>query len=195
MKRYRYNSYQEYLDIQYKTNEPRISWTLQKEYLRADDIAIIKKHFVGKRCICLGCRHDKEVDDFIDNGFEAIGIDILPTRRQINGDINKLEDYFSENSFDFAYSAHSIEHTDNPIHFLNMVRILCTEGAYFVIPIRENPDIEEPIFFDVMSTKRIDDLKREFEPALGNIDVVDHVIRDDTNHPSGPEIAFAIKWK
>lgn len=194
MKRYQYNSYQEYLDIQFKTNEPRISWTLQKDFLRAADINIIKKHFVGKRCVCLGCRHDVEVDDFINNGFEAVGIDILPTKRQIQGDINKLEYYFSEKSFDFAYSAHTLEHTYDPNHFLVMIRKICTEGVYFVIPIRDHPDIEEPIFFEAMNSKNKDDFIRELEPSLGRFEVVEQVIRDDPTLPSGAEIAFAAKW-
>ena len=194
MKEYKYNSYQEYIDIQYKTNEPRIPWTLQKDFLRAEDIKIIKKHFSGKKCVCLGCRHDVEVDDFIKNGFDAIGIDILPTERQIQGDINKLEDYFSENSFDFAYSCHSLEHTNDPIHFLRMIRKICTEGLYLVIPIRDNPDIEEPIFFDVMKTRSVYDLKKELEPIIGKFDVLHRVVRNDSELPSGAEISFVIKW-
>ena len=194
MKSYKYSSYREYLDIQYKTNEPRIYWTLQKDFLRSKDIIVIKKHFEGKKCVCLGCRSDMEVDDFNKNGFDAIGIDILPTERQIQGDINKLEDYFTENEFDFAYSAHSIEHTYDPIHFLKMIRKICTEGAYFVTPIRDKPDIEEPIFFDVMQTCHIKDLIREFKEGLGEFKVVDKIIRDDCKLPSGAEIAFTIKW-
>ena len=194
MQKYKYNSYEEYKKIQYESNKPRIPWTLQKDFLRAEDIKIIKKHFKGKKCVCLGCRHDAEVDDFIKDGFDAIGIDILPTERQIIGDINKLENYFEENSIDFAYSAHSLEHTYDPMQFLKIVRKICTEGMYLVIPIRDYPDIEEPIFFDFMYTRNIEDLKRELEPALGTIEVLEHIVRDDSNLPSGAEMAFVIKW-
>ncbi len=195
MKCYNYKSYKEYLDIQYKTNEPRIPWTIQKKKLRLKDIQIIKKRFKGKRCVCLGCRHDIEVEDFEKNEFNAIGIDILPTNKQILGDINKLEQYFTENEFDFAYSAHSLEHTYNPIHFLQSIRKLCREGLYLVVPIRDYPDVEEPIFFDFMHTRKITDVYRELKTALGDFKILDHIIRDDPNLPSGAEMCFVIKWK
>lgn len=194
MKEFKYTNYQEYLEIQYSTNVPRIPWTLDKDKIRAEDIEIIKKHYDGKRCVCLGCRHDKEVDDFINNGFNAIGIDIIQTKRQILGDINKLENYFIENEFDFAYTAHSLEHTNDPKHFLKMTRKICSEGMYLVLPIRDDVDIEEPIFFDVMQTWEISDLKRELEPIIGEFDVIEYILRNDPNLPSGAEIGFAIKW-
>ncbi|MBK7377772.1 MAG: methyltransferase domain-containing protein [Ignavibacteriales bacterium] len=194
MQSYPYKSYKEYLEVQYETNKPRISWTVQKSFVRAEDISIIEKHFKGKRCVCIGCRHDKEVEDFIDAGFDAIGIDILPTERQIIGDFNKLENYFKNESFDFAYSCHTLEHTNDPIHFLRMIRKICTEGLYLVIPIRENPDVEEPIFFDVMHTMKTEDLVRELSPALGNIFVEKQLIRNNPSLPSGAEMAFLIKW-
>lgn len=195
MKAYKYKSYKEYLNIQFDTNKPRIPWTVQKESLRSQDIKNIKGIYKGRHCVCLGCRHDKEVNDFMDNGFEAKGIDILPTGHQIQGDINKLEDYFKDGSFDIAYSAHSLEHTNDPMHFLEMIRRICIEGLYLVIPIRDFPDVEEPIFLDVMHTQNNEDLKRELKPGLTEFEIIDKWIRDDPNiSPSGAEMAFAIKW-
>jgi len=57
---YKYTDYNEYLKIQYETNLPRISWTIDKQFLRLEDIEIIKNTFQGRKCLCLGCRHDIE---------------------------------------------------------------------------------------------------------------------------------------
>ena len=194
MKKYNYTSYEEYLDVQVKTNTSRIPWTLDKAHVRAQDIENMKSLYVGRRCLCVGCRHDEEVEDFNRNGFQALGIDILPTTKQIQGDINKLENYFSENSFDIGYSCHSLEHTFDPIHFMQMIRKICLEGLYLVIPIRDYPDIEEPIFFDVMHSRKLEDLY-ELEAGLGKFVVIGSWIRDDPKLPSGAEMAFALRWK
>jgi hypothetical protein len=195
MKQYNYDNYWHYLITQIYTNKPRVQWTVEKALTRAEDIRNIKKIYKDKRVLCLGCRDDSEVDDFIKNNFDAKGIDILPTERQIIGDINKLENYFASGSFDIGYSCHSLEHTNNPKHFLKMVRKICTEGLYLVIPIREFPDIEEPVFLDVMKTKNKKDLIRELEPWIGVFDVAGFWIRNGAKLISGPEMAFALVWK
>lgn len=194
MKQYNYDDYWHYLITQINTNRPRVQWTVDKASLRTQDIKNIQKIYKGKKVLCLGCRHDSEVDDFLKNGFEVKGIDILPTERQIIGDINKLENYFPPASFDIGYSCHSLEHTKNPEHFLKMVRKICTEGLYLVIPIRDFPDIEEPVFLDAMKTRNPEDLKREIIPWLGHLEVANYWIRDDENLISGPEMAFALVW-
>ena len=195
MKQYEYDDYWHYLITQIYTNKPRVQWTIEKARMRAKDIRNIKKIYKGKRVLCLGCRDDAEVDDFTKNGFEAKGIDILPTKRQIVGDINRLENYFAPGSFDIGYSCHSLEHTNDPGHFLKIIRKICTEGLYLVIPIREYPDIEEPVFLDVMKTKKPEDLKREITPWIGEFEIAGFWIRNDTKLISGPEMAFALVWK
>jgi SAM-dependent methyltransferase len=194
MQKYKYHTYYEYIQVQYDTNLPRIPWTLEKAPIRADDIKNIKSVFKGNRCLCLGCRHDAEVNDFLKNGFEATGIDILPTENQIMGDINKLENYFENNSFDIGYSCHSLEHTYDPNHFLKTVRNICKEGLYLVIPIRTEPDIEEPIFYEIMRSKQLQDIN-ELNEGLGDFTLVGNWVRDDPTLPSGAEMAFALLWR
>lgn len=195
MRQYKYDNYWHYLITQINTNRPRVQWTVDKARTRAEDIKNIQKIYKGKKVLCLGCRHDAEVDDFTKNGFKAEGIDILPTKRQITGDINKLENYFEPASFDIGYSCHSLEHTNNPEHFLKMVRRICTEGLYLVIPIRNYPDIEEPVFLDVMKTRSPEDLKRETAPWLGHFEIAGFWKRENAKLTSGPEMAFALVWK
>ena len=193
MKRYEYKSYQEYLDVQYQTNVNRKFLTHLKFDLRADDILNIKSIFEGKRVLCVGCREDAEVDDFVSAGFDAKGIDILPTARQIQGDMNRLERYFNERTFDIAYSCHTLEHTHDPIKVLSMIRKICIEGLYLVLPIRDYPDIEEPIFFRLMQTRSNGDLL-ELQEGLGEFALVNEWVREDASLPSGPEMAFAIRF-
>lgn len=194
MKRYDYVSYQEYLDVQYRTNIDRKFLTKLKFDLRAEDIENIKSLFKGRRCLCVGCREDAEVDDFVKNGFEALGIDILPTERQVQGDMNRLDKYFSPESFDVAYSCHTLEHTYDPLKVLRMVRSICSEGIYLVLPIRDEPDCEEPVFLDTMRSRKTSDLE-ELKPGVGAFELLGGWIRDDPYLPSGPEMAFALKWQ
>jgi hypothetical protein len=109
--------------------------------------------------------------------------------------MNKLENYFSPESFDIGYSCHSLEHTNDPKHFLKTVREICTEGLYLVIPIRNFPDIEEPVFLDVMKTQRPEDLKKEIALWVGSFEIAGFWVRNSQKLISGPEIAFALKWK
>jgi hypothetical protein len=193
MEKYSYKSYQHYLDVQYTTNIDRKFITHLKFDLRAEDIQHMKSVYDGRRCLCVGCREDAEVDDFIENGFEARGIDILPTARQIQGDMNRLDKYFSPGAFDIAYSCHTLEHTYDPLKVLRMLRSICCEGVYLVLPIRDHPDEEEPVFLRVMQTRRVEDLD-ELRSSLGAYSIVDYWVRDDPTLPSGAEMAFALKW-
>ncbi len=192
MQRYPYKSYQEYLDVQYQTNINRKFITHLKFDLRADDIRNIQSVFTGKRVLCVGCREDAEVDDFTNAGFDAKGIDILPTDRQIQGDMNRLDQYFRPGEFDIAYSCHTLEHTYDPMKVLAMIRGICTEGVYLVLPIRDQPDEEEPVFLDLMKTRNDADLL-ELREGLGEFKLVKEWIRDDQYLPSGAEMAFAIR--
>lgn len=193
MQRYTYGSYKDYLITQYRTNIDRKFITHLKHILREEDIKNIASAFSGRRCLCLGCRDDIEVDDFLDNGFEARGIDILPTKNQVQGDFNRLDEYFQDASFDIAYSCHTLEHTYELIKVLVMIRRICIEGVYLVLPIRSYADEEEPVFLEVMETCAVEDLN-ELEPGLGKFEVLGRWVRDDHCLPSGPEVAFALKW-
>ena len=194
MDRYKYDSYQEYLDVQFQTNINRKFITHLKFDLRSEDIENIKSVFAGRRVLCVGCREDAEVNDFISNGFTAKGIDILPTENQIQGDVNRLDKYFSDNEFDIAYSCHTLEHTYDPMKVLSFLRRICGEGIYLVLPIRDHPDAEEPIFMEFMQSLKDEDLM-ELEPGLGSFDLMGKWIRDDPYLPSGAELAVALKLK
>ncbi len=193
MQRHEYKSYQEYLDVQYQTNINRKFVTHLKFDLRAEDIKNIKSVFSGKRVLCVGCREDAEVDDFTKAGFQAKGIDILATERQVRGDMNRLDQYFKQGEFEVGYSCHTLEHTYDPMKVLAMIRKVCTEGVYLVLPLRQYPNAEEPIFLKIMQTREIEDLG-ELEQGLGKFKLLGKWLRDDPYLPSGAEIAFAIRF-
>ena len=196
MDTYTYSSYEEYLSTQVRTNAARILWTLQKRPIRLKDIANIQRHFDVKRVLCVGCGDDAEVDDFVARGFEAVGIDILPTTRQVRGDINKLEEKFKRASFELAYCSHSLEHTIDPLRVLRTIRSICTVGLYLVLPMKSKsaPDAYQPVLLEAMCSQDPSDL-RELEPGSGEFQVPGLWERDDPNQPSGPEVAYALAWR
>jgi len=190
---FKYHSYEHYLDSQYQSNINRTFFTKLKADLRAEDIRNIQSVFTGKRCLCVGCRLDEEVDDFNNNGYDAKGIDILPTNRQIQGDMHRMDLYFKQCSFDLAYASHALEHSYDPIKVLSLIRKICTEGLYMILPLRNHTDEYEPVLFNVMRSRATEDLQ-ELKPGLGDFQVIGSWVRDMPFQPSGAEIAFAIKW-
>ena len=194
METYQYSSYEEYLSTQLQTNAPRIHWTLQKKPVRAKDIANIRRLFDVTRVLCVGCGHDAEVDDFIAHDFEARGIDLLPTARQVQGDINKLEEYFQPATYEMAYCSHSLEHTRDPLRVFRSILSICTVGLYLVLPVRSGPDAYKPVFLEAMGSRDPSDLS-ELEPGSGGFQVPALWERDDPSQPSGPEVAYALAWR
>jgi len=194
MRVFEYKSREEYLTIQYDTNAHRKHRTIEKVALRSQDIDNIESHFVGRRCLCLGCRHDSEVDAFTARGFTASGIDILPTERQVLGDMHELHRFFAPSSFDICYCCHGLEHSRDPLRVLREVRDVCAEGLYLVLPLRDAPNEEEPVLLDFMRTHQAADLA-ELQEGLGAFTVAGIWLRTDASQPSGAEVACAIKWR
>jgi hypothetical protein len=62
--------------------------------------------------LCLGARSDLEVQDFIDKGFEAEGIDLFASQRIIKCDMSRIDrhPHFIGRTFDIFVAIHSIEH-------------------------------------------------------------------------------------
>lgn len=191
MKTHRYQSYFHYLDTQYATNTQRRFITRLKRHLRLQDIGHAAEIYEGRRCLCVGCRDDSEVRDFQERGYQALGIDILETQHQVQGDLNKLEEHFAPKSFDFAYLCHSLEHSFDPAKLISDLHSICVEGVYLVLPVRSGPDEEEPVWLEVMSTREPTDLLNwmPVQAVLkGCWERVEGML------PSGPEVAIALAW-
>ena len=149
----KYKNYQDYLSIQIRRHELTTDRTVSRQQIRFNDIERIKSNLPEvKKILCVGCRHEIEVKDFIDAGFDAIGIDILSNTSSyiITCDMHDILNHWKENDFDLIYMSHSLEHSYNPIELLKDIMVISKYGIYLVLPIQDKPDEKDPTVFNFM---------------------------------------------
>lgn len=147
---------------QHSAEEKRLT-TKSKTKIRKKHINTIKKVFPkAKKILCIGCRHDAEVKDFIRNGYKAFGVDVANESKYIKRlDAHKLMSEFEEKSFDVVYASHSLEHMYDVKTVLENIRSIANIGVFIVLPqsgMRKGidpgePSVNHPSIFDVMDAK------------------------------------------
>jgi 2-polyprenyl-3-methyl-5-hydroxy-6-metoxy-1,4-benzoquinol methylase len=151
MRSYNYKDYQNYIDEQ-KQHQKTAERTKSRE--RSGYIEKIRKNFPdAKSVLCVGARHPSEVKTFIEEKFEALGIDLFssdPTLIKVV-DMHNINDEFQENQFDLVFSCHSLEHSYDPGLVLRSFYKVSKMGAFIVLPISENPTAKDPCVFDFMT--------------------------------------------
>mgnify|MGYP003653293509 CR=1 FL=1 len=138
---------------------------------RAEHIGHIKNIFPdAKRVLCLGCRHESEVLQFLKHGFFAAGLDFAGTETPIVriGDAHNLLDYYEENKFDVVYSSHSMEHMSNPTVVLENIRKVASMGTFIVLPPFGEAGPSHCSVFDVMNIAEEEGLNMEAEELSGS---------------------------
>src|SRR4051812_33180079 len=85
--------------------------------------------------LCLGARNDLEVQDFVEKGFDAQGIDLYSSSRIIKCDMSRIDrhPYFVGMTFDVFVAVHAIEHCLDLVGF-NRGLSLCTKALACVTP-------------------------------------------------------------
>jgi len=125
--------------------------TQKRKKLRLGDIKLIKNLFPNAiNVLCIGCRDDSEVQDFIDNGFNAIGIDISNNTKLIkNIDAHELNKHF--NNIDVVYASHSLEHMYNPNIVMSHIKNITKQGILILLPeLTQEPTPKHPSVFEIM---------------------------------------------
>lgn len=136
---------------------PRVrNYTARKRGdLRTLALQVIKTkfpHTVG--VLCLGARHDAEVEAFIHAGYEAVGCDLMePTRHIAQVDAHELSDHYFEDEVDVVFACHSLEHMHNAPQVLEEIGKVARLGLIVVLPTDEEaivPSLQHPTVFDCM---------------------------------------------
>lgn len=146
------------------SQERKRAITVARRESRLRHIALIREKMPEvRRVLCLGCRHESEVQDFIDNGFSAVGIDVA---NQVPGlitrmDAHKIGSNFLLKEFDLVYACHSLEHMYNAEKVLRGIARISRMGLFAVLP-SGNKSLTDnhPSIFDVMANP-------PDEPGLG----------------------------
>lgn len=132
--------------------------TMKRHNIRRHDIKLIETTFpTSKKILCMGCRDDSEVKDFIDAGYDAIGIDIANKSKLIrNIDAHDMINHFA--SFDVIYTSHILEHLTNPRKVMKDIRAIALNGVVIILPIAKAkkytiPRWKHPTIFEIMKQK------------------------------------------
>lgn len=137
--------------INLNNNENRRKLTMNRELRRIEDIIHIKNLFPDvKSILCIGSRDDSEVQTFINNGYDAKGLDICTSTKLITQmDMSNVSPDFG--TFDFIYCSHVLEHISDPIKVFKSIKSVMKKGIFIILPIVNRlPDIEHPTVYEIM---------------------------------------------
>jgi len=115
------------------------SFTSGRNEARNYHISLLKKYFpLAKKVLCVGARHDSEVESFLDHGYHAIGIDREDPRASDTHkiqvlDANHMNKSFKENSFDIVYASHVLSDLENLQNILKNIRFVSRLGCFVVM--------------------------------------------------------------
>jgi hypothetical protein len=167
--------------------------TKGKEKIRIQHVKLIKKNLNIKKILCIGARDNSEVLSFINAGFEAIGIDVVPPSQHIKQvDAHKMD--YKENEFDFVYSSHAFEHLYDPILVMKKVRNISKYGIFIVLPIAFKLKAGHPTNFDIMSNPPAEYTvpDSDFDSFAPN-HVIEHYKRKEKG--GEPELEIIFTWR
>jgi len=120
----------------YKVNSPALR---QIHILKG-----IAEHIKAKRILDTGCGTGRALKEFIDDGYDAIGIDITN-----NAHINEVDNHvlcipihrYKSEAYDFIYCVDVMEHIPEPLIDLTLENLskLCGKIIYFDIALFHDP--------------------------------------------------------
>ena len=197
------------------SNSKKQQLTINRKKYRQNDIKTIKKLFPNVcTVLCIGCRHDSEVQDFLNNKFIAIGIDIATESDFIAKiDAHKLNE-FEFNKFDFVYASHSLEHMYDPKLVMRNIKNLNPQGIHITLPFQNKNQgsiLKHATLFEIM---KVDDITAPIEEiinyqksfikdmnhpiwkdfdSLGNFELLHYEYRQ-LNNIKQKEISFCLKF-
>ena len=110
-----------------------------KHRLRAKHIELIKIFFpTARKILCIGARSVSETNQFIDSGYDCIGIDFSTAGSIKNIDAHYIDNHFQEKEFDLVYANNSLEHMYNFKIVLSQIRYVSKHGLFATLPIYLN---------------------------------------------------------
>ena len=150
MKKSKVNPYQHTKSQIAKHSRPEIiQRTVNRD--RTNSIEIIKNNFnTINSILCIGARHNSEVQSFIDAGYHCIGIDIA-TKTDLIMKVDAHEIDTHSMSFDLVYASHSLEHMHDPVKVLKNIRKIARIGLLAILPVTSDLKPGHPVIFDIMA--------------------------------------------
>lgn len=161
----------------------------------------------AKKILCIGCRHDAEVEMFETKDNVVVGIDVANKTQKIKKiPAEKIDDIFQEDEFDLVYTSHSLEHVVSPDKVLKNIRMIASKGCYVILPLetRRAPGNDHPVIFDISKQKK-NASKEELISSISNDfkifepyeikDIFCHEYLGDDQKKFEPEFHIYFEWK
>lgn len=116
----------------------------------------------GKTVLCLGSRDDSEVQSFLDNGYDAMGIDLFKTKLITECDMARIYEHptLKDARFDIVIALEALEHCLDFEGLVRGLRLVCTGHFVCMFPILKEPnwwDCHMPDFLDYLGTDKYDE--------------------------------------
>lgn len=162
MKTYNHNEHSRYIESQIRRHSCRQRLTKDREKFRQRDILDLKRLSPStKSVLCVGARHESEVESFINTGFDAIGIDVVPCASKLvhRLDMHDLLNEFGQDSWDVVFSSHSLEHARNSIDVLRQMISVARLGVYLILPVMNSPTESDCSVFSFMENEESSDVE------------------------------------
>lgn len=146
----RYDSYASYIHHQkQKTTDPvrrqkwlNEEWDLKLTYFQKRFEEYQQEYFLTdyKKAVGLGARTGQEVQAFINLGYDAIGLDIVPCEPLvIEGDIHHMP--FKDEEFDIAFT-NIFDHSLYPEKFASEIQRILKKGGVAIIHLAVGTDTD-----------------------------------------------------
>lgn len=154
------NNFNKHIEREAKkhSTEKKRDLTIEKAKIMTDIFPRLFDYFKGaKKILCVGCRHDAEVEMFETKENVVVGIDVANKTKKIkNIPAEKIDDIFQEDEFDLVYASHSLEHVVSPEKVLKNIRMIASKGCYVILPLetRREPGNDHPIIFDISKQEK-----------------------------------------
>jgi len=132
----------------------------------------IRSHGVdGKTVLCLGARDDSEVRSFIDNGYDAMGIDLFSTKLITECDMARMYEHpiLKNKKFDIVIALEALEHCLDHEGLIRGLQLVCTGHFVTMFPIIPEPDwwdCHMPSFLDYFGTDKYDEMVAAYFPGF-----------------------------
>jgi len=113
----------------------------------------LKKQFPQyQNVLCIGSRHPSEIKAFNEEGFTAVGIDLIKSDGMIECDMSKIpeHDFFKDKKMDILFCSHSLEHCLDFEGFIKGVEYLGTKVIMVLCPLRESYSEWDCTIYDFM---------------------------------------------
>jgi len=156
----KFTHYNKYVKLQTAKALKSTKKTINKKNSTKTTAKILRQLFPElKTVLCVGCRHESEINAFKEEGFDAVGIDIIKQNNIITCDMSKITEhiFFKDKKIDIMFCSHSLEHCLDFNGFLKGVDYLGIKVIQVECPQRNTTNSWDCTFYDFMKkTKKVE---------------------------------------